>query len=152
VLLTPKVTDEAGHLQYLCKRYPSVLVLGLRGFAPRFVQQRFRGMLDRYEMRDVIGESNVVEDIPIASGAFMFCRTAALRQVAGFDPGFFLYFEDFDLSLRLRSAGRIFYVPEVGVTHFGGHASRKGGAHIRMFAASALRFFRKHGWRRPDLA
>jgi GT2 family glycosyltransferase len=31
----------------------------------------------------------------------MLCRTSALQQVKGFDADFFLYFEDFDLSLRL---------------------------------------------------
>jgi GT2 family glycosyltransferase len=152
VLVAPRVDDEAGRLQYLCKRYPTPLVLALRGFAPRMLRRAFAAALDRYEMHDVIGGSAVVADVPIASGAFMFCRTAALRAVGGFDPGFFLYFEDFDLSLRLAREGGLYYVPEVRVTHFGGHAARKGGTHIRMFAASALRFFRKHGWRRPELS
>jgi len=151
-LLAPRVADEADRLQYLCKRYPTPLALGLRGFAPQALKRAFAGVLARYEMRDVIGESALVADVPIASGAFMFCRTAALQMVGGFDPGFFLYFEDFDLSLRLARAGRLYYVPEVRVAHFGGHTARKGGTHIRMFADSALRFFRKHGWRRPDLA
>jgi len=152
VLVAPRVDDEAGRLQTLCKRYPTPLVLALRGFAPRMLRRAFAAALDRYEMHDVIGGSAVVADEPIASGAFMFCRTAALRAVGGFDPGFFLYFEDFDLSLRLAREGGLYYVPEVRVTHFGGHAARKGGTHIRMFAASALRFFRKHGWRRPELS
>jgi GT2 family glycosyltransferase len=148
-LLAPRVTDERGNLQYLCKRYPTPLVLALRGFAPGFVRRPFARLLARYEMRDVIGADRVVLDIPIASGAFMFCRTAALHAVDGFDPGFFLYFEDFDLSLRLAKVGRLAYVPAVRIVHFGGHSARKGSAHVRMFAASALRFFRKHGWRPP---
>lgn len=148
-LLAPRVTGEDGHLQYLCKRYPSPLVLALRGFAPRVVRSMFDGTLARYEMRDVIGDQAVVVGVPIASGAFMFCRTAALRAIGGFDPGFFLYFEDFDLSLRIVPHGRIAYVPAVRIVHYGGHSARKGAGHVRMFAASALRFFRKHGWRPP---
>jgi GT2 family glycosyltransferase len=146
-LLSPRVADEAGRLQYLCKRHPSPLVLALRGFAPASVRTLFRATLERYEMRDLIGERDVVPDVPIASGAFMFCRTDALRSAGGFDPAFFLYFEDFDLSLRIARAGRLSYVPAVRIVHYGGHTARKGLAHIRMFAASAWRFFRKHGWR-----
>lgn len=149
-LLSPRVTDEAGRLQYLCKRYPSPLVLALRGFAPRLIKAAFARYLANYEMRDVIDDTHVVEDVPIASGAFMFCRTSALAAVEGFDPGFFLYFEDFDLSLRLARHARIVYVPAVHIVHFGGHSARKGAAHVRMFFTSGLRFFRKHGWRQSS--
>ncbi|CAN0484892.1 unnamed protein product, partial [Scytosiphon promiscuus] len=31
--------------------------------------------------------------------------------------------------------------------HTGGHAARKGFAHLRMFVRSGLRFFNTHGWR-----
>jgi GT2 family glycosyltransferase len=148
-LLAPRVTGDDGRLQFLCKRYPSPLILALRGFAPRPLRSLFDGALAHYEMRDVIGDEAVVDDVPIASGAFMFCRTSALAAVGGFDPRFFLYFEDFDLSLRLAPHGRIAYVPAVRIVHYGGHSARKGAAHVRMFAASALRFFRKHGWRAP---
>jgi GT2 family glycosyltransferase len=147
-LLAPSVRDEHGALLYLCKRYPSPWILALRGFAPRAIRACFDGALARYEMRDVINGDDEVPDVPIASGAFMFCRTAALRNAGGFDPAFFLYFEDFDLSLRLARHGRLYYAPGVRIVHFGGHSARKGFAHIRMFAASALRFFGKHGWLR----
>ena len=43
-----------GTTEYLCKRYPAVIDLALRGFAPRFVRALFRRRLDRYEMRDRI--------------------------------------------------------------------------------------------------
>ena len=39
------------------------------------------------------------------------------------------------------------YLPNVRLVHFGGHAARKSVAHIRMFAAGAIRFFNKHGWK-----
>lgn len=147
-LLSPRVVGEDGALQYLCKRYPTPLVLGLRGLAPGFVRAAFASTLERYEMRDALGEDRVVFDVPIATGAFMFCRSSALRAIGGFDPGFFLYFEDFDLSLRMATVARLAYVPSVRIVHLGGYSARKGFAHIRMFAASGVRFFRKHGWRR----
>ncbi|BAI72856.1 glycosyl transferase [Azospirillum sp. B510] len=146
VLLTPKVFGPAGEQEFLCKRRPTVLDLGLRAFAPAAIKRMFARRLERYEMRDVTRDA-VVTGLEQVSGAFMFFRRDALRRLGGFDDGYFLYFEDFDLSRRAMALGEIAYVPDVRLVHFGGKAARKGGAHIRMFARSALRFFNTHGWR-----
>ena len=73
----------------------------------------------------------------------------AISGVGGFDPSFFVYFEDYDLSLRIVHGGRwhIDYLPEMKLLHYGGHAAKKSWAHVRMFAAGAIRFFNKHGWK-----
>jgi GT2 family glycosyltransferase len=42
------------------------------------------------------------------------------------DEGFFLYYEDADLCLRIRKAGwKIVYVPEAVITHIGGTSSEQ---------------------------
>jgi GT2 family glycosyltransferase len=145
-LLAPAITGDAGEPQYLCKRYPSVFDLLLRGFAPRWLRARFAGRLARYEMRDAIAD-RVVWQPPIVSGCFMLLRSSLLRQLRGFDPSFFLYFEDFDLSLRAAAWTRIAYVPAVRVVHHGGFAASKGMRHILLFARSAITFFNRHGWK-----
>ncbi|PLZ00554.1 glycosyl transferase [Burkholderia sp. WAC0059] len=146
-LLTPRVDDYSGHMQYLCRRYPTVVDLLVRGFAPSRIRRIFAERLARYEMRDRIDEHEMLWDPPIASGCFMLFRTSKLRRIKGFDPRYFLYFEDYDLSLRMHDVARIAYVPTVRVRHYGGGAARKGFAHIRMFAASAFRFYNRFGWR-----
>jgi GT2 family glycosyltransferase len=146
-LLAPAVRDEQGALQYLCKRFPSVVDLLLRGVAPGWLRPGFRARLDRYEMRDRINGCDLAWDPPIVSGCFMLFRTEILQSVGGFDPRYFLYFEDFDLSLRTARLGRLVYVPRVRIVHHGGGAARKGLAHVWMFASSAAKFFRQHGWR-----
>lgn len=145
-LLAPDVRNEKGEREYLCKRYPALADLLLRGFAPAWLRRRFAPRLAQYEMRDLIGD-DVVEGIPIASGAFMLVRGEAALRTGGFDPQFFLYFEDFDWSLRLGAIMTNAYVPSVRIVHHGGQAARKGPDHIAMFVAGALRFYRKHGWR-----
>jgi hypothetical protein len=145
-LLTPHVVDPNGERQYLCKRYPTVSVLFLRGFAPGPLRRRFADLLHRYEMHDM-PEHQVRVGIPIATGCFMFARTTALHEIGGFSPKYFLYFEDFDLSLRLGRIADIAYVPQVHITHSGGGASQKGWTHRRLFMRSALTFFRDHGWK-----
>ncbi|MFM1703549.1 glycosyltransferase family 2 protein [Aeromonas salmonicida] len=146
-LLTPFATWEDGQVQRLCKRYPTVFDLLLRGFAPAFVKKLFQARLAKYEMADQLNNHDVLWDPPIVSGCFMLFRTAVLQQLGGFDPRFFLYFEDFDISLRAGKISRIAYVPQVKVVHHGGHASRKGWRHICMFGRSMLTFFNIHGWR-----
>lgn len=144
-LITPAAQDRDGHRLYLCKRYPSVLDLLLRGLAPQALRKRFAARLARYEMRDLIGDA-VVPDPPLVSGCFMFFRSDVFRQVGGFDPRFFLYFEDFDLSLRVASIARLAYVPSVRIVHHGGEAAKKGLLHIWLFGRSAVSFFSKHHW------
>lgn len=145
-LVAPAVFGDDGERQYLCKRYPSVWVLFLRGFAPRFMQRGFAAAINDYEMRDVIGDE-FLGNVPLASGCFMLARTALLNRLGGFDPRFFMYFEDYDLSLRLGKEARLAYVPEARILHHGGEAARKGLRHVGWFAASAWRFFSRHGWR-----
>jgi len=146
VLLSPLVTGSAGEQEFLCKSYPSVFVLLLRAFAPAFICDRFRPLLDRYEMREVC-KTDHQADILLASGCFMLTRTAALLEVGGFSDKYFLYFEDFDLSLRLRDAGRLAFHPLMQITHHGGYAARKGGRHVWLFIKSGFRFFSDHGWK-----
>jgi GT2 family glycosyltransferase len=146
-LLTPRIGDEDGQIQYLCRRYPTLFDLFVRGFLPATVRRHFARRLARYEMRDVINDRDIVWDPPIVSGCFMLFRASVLKKLAGFDSRYFLYFEDYDLSLRTHKVARIAYLPAVRVLHHGGGAARKGSAHIRMFAASAFRFFNRFGWK-----
>ncbi len=145
-LLTPYVADSHGARLYLTKRYPTVLDLLLRGFAPAWLRARFANRLDHYEMRDLAPDQNAT-GIPIAGGCFMLIRNRLLQQLGGFNPGFFLYFEDFDLSLRMAKMADIAFVPTVSITHYGGEAARKGPRHIIWFIRSAITFFNLHGWK-----
>ena len=145
-LMSPAAFYADGTRQYLCKRYPTLLDLALRGFGSRRLQWIFRHRLGRYEMRDVIADE-VVIDVPIVSGCFMLFRRSVLDQLGGFSDKYFLYFEDFDLSLRAGKVSRIAYAPAVRIVHFGGGAGHKGLKHVAMFLKSAWIFFGIHGWR-----
>jgi GT2 family glycosyltransferase len=146
-LLTPAIVDDAGRLQYLCRQYPTLVDLFVRGFLPAAARRAFAARLARYEMRATINERDTVWDPPIVSGCFMLFRTDVLKRLAGFDARYFLYFEDYDLSLRTHELARVVYTPSVRVLHHGGGAARKGFPHIRMFVASAFKFFNRFGWK-----
>ena len=77
----------------------------------------------------------------------MLAKTDALKKVSGFNEVYFLYFEDFDLSLRISRVGTIDYLPEMRILHFGGNTYQKGLKHIGMFFRSAITFFNINGWK-----
>lgn len=142
-LLSPCAYWPNGKRQYLCKRYPAMFDLLLRGFAPKGIQLLFNQRLSRYEMRQET-QQTVYWDPPIASGCFMLFRGNIFRELKGFDSRYMLYFEDFDISLRAATISSLTYVPSVQIVHAGGNAARKGPWHIRQFLRSALRFFTSH--------
>ncbi|MFM0363163.1 glycosyltransferase [Paraburkholderia sediminicola] len=146
-LLTPYICDETGDQQFLCRRFPTVLDLLVRGFLPPTLRAPFASRLARYEMRDVVNERDAVINPPIVSGCFMLFRTEVLQRLNGFDDRYFLYFEDYDLSLRTHDVSDVVYLPAVRILHHGGGASRKGWLHVRLFVASMVKFFNRFGWR-----
>ena len=65
------------------------------------------------------------------SGSCLLLRTAAFRSVGGFDPLYWMYFEDLDLGARLGRAGwQNVYCPAAVVEHEGGHATRRAPAQL----------------------
>jgi len=145
-LLSPRAFWPDGKRQYLCKRYPAIFDLLLRGFAPKRIQRFFNDRLKRYEMR-VETQNDIFWNPPIVSGCFMLFRRDVLMKTGGFDPGYFLYFEDFDLSVRTSRITKIAYVPSVEIVHMGGHAAKKGHWHIWQFLRSSVKFYSDHGVR-----
>ena len=76
------------------------------------------------------------------SGSCLLVDVAAFRSVGGFDPGYFMYFEDVDLAERLTRAGYLHvYAPSAVVVHEGGHATRREPHRMqRVHHTSALRY------------
>jgi GT2 family glycosyltransferase len=144
VALNPRGERDNGSREYLCKRYPSLFVLLLRGLPWSGLRRLFSERLARYEYREL--DDSEPQAVCLLSGACLLCRRSGFEAVGGFDTRFFMYFEDFDLSRRLASLGELVYLPAMHVLHHGGFAARKGRRHIQWFARSALRFFHLHGW------
>jgi GT2 family glycosyltransferase len=59
-------------------------------------------------------------DVDYVFGAFMLFRREALAQCGGFDPTIFLFYEEMDISERLRRAGwRVVFHPGARFRHIG---------------------------------
>jgi GT2 family glycosyltransferase len=137
----PRVIDENGNSQYLCKLVPSPADLVLRRILPR--PMRLRALHD-FEMR--WSDYDTPLFVPYLSGCFMLLRTDALIEVGLFDERFFMYPEDIDLTRRLAAKFKTAYYPGVHIIHRHGAASQKS---LRMFivhAVNIIKYFNKWGW------
>jgi GT2 family glycosyltransferase/lipopolysaccharide/colanic/teichoic acid biosynthesis glycosyltransferase len=91
-------------------------------------------------------DENETARVPAISGAFMFVRTATLKQLEGFDERFFMYCEDIDLCHRINAqGGKIFYYPETEVIHYKGESTKKDSIdYYILFHRSLYKFFEKY--------
>ena len=72
------------------------------------------------------GQYERAEDVEAICGAAVLLRGSALERVGRFDRDFFMYYEDTDLSWRLRAAGyRLRYRPSAVVRHHHAATSRE---------------------------
>jgi hypothetical protein len=71
-----------------------------------------------------------------------------LKKVGGFDPRFFMYFEDADLSRKLQAEGfKTVYYPYVNITHLWQRESQKRLKMALIFMISGVKYFQKWGWK-----
>jgi len=90
--------------------------------------------------------SSASKEVSWLSGACLLVRRQALEEVGFFDENFFLYFEDIDLCLRMRSRGwKLIYLPSAKIYHQGGVTTASLGLGRRFeYRKSQLYFYRKH--------
>jgi N-acetylglucosaminyl-diphospho-decaprenol L-rhamnosyltransferase len=106
---------------------------------------------DRGQGQEDHGQLDQPEELPAVCGAVMFCRCCALTEGGGqnvFDPDFFLYKEDIELSLRLRKHGwQLMYLPSLRAYHGRGWGKDRKKIPLtlrRQAARSELLLYKKH--------
>jgi GT2 family glycosyltransferase len=84
--------------------------------------------------------------VPWVLGAALAIRRAAFEAVGGFDEAYHMYFEEVDLSYRLRQAGwETHFTPEAQVMHVGGASTRQRRTEMLLRTRlSSLEFYRRH--------
>lgn len=138
-MAVPKIVNEQGELQYLCRRHLTIIDLIFR-FFPTAVGAKRR---DYHEMKDK--DYNISFEVEFASGCFMMIRTELFKKLGGFDERFFLYAEDADLTRRVNQISKTVYVPQAVVCHAWERASYRDPAMTRIHLKSLWLYFRKWG-------
>ena len=147
IAVMPKIVDETGTVQHLCKLLPTPADLIFRRFFPD--KGLFRKNNERYVLSS-FGYNRVI-DPPSLSGCFMFLRVETLEKHGiRFDEQFFMYCEDFDLIRRLHRIGKTLYYPDVSIVHKQARASYSDHEMLKAHIVSACRYFNKYGWFRDE--
>lgn len=118
------VSPDGEHIQRLCKRNPTFFSQIGRGLLGKPYKAIFATYEHWYEMRGLAYADRPIES-EYLSGCFMLCRRRCLDAVNWFDPRFFMYLEDADLTRRLSAVGRCVHEPRIRVGHIWGKGSHR---------------------------
>lgn len=96
---------------------------------------------DRFDKEEDSPRFNVVEEVEAIMGGAFLVRKEVFEKVGGFNPKMFLYYEDIDISLRIRDLGyKIYYNGNAEVYHDHMASSKKLGMRKRNIMNMQNRF------------
>jgi N-acetylglucosaminyl-diphospho-decaprenol L-rhamnosyltransferase len=122
----PALVGADGAPQPSVRGHPTRLALLHQHTALRFLRVG-AAAYRRYKAPRVPSAGGLVD---VVMGACLLVRSDAFRAASGFDPRYFLYFEEADLERRLPAlppphAGVVRFVPHAVVRHAGGESRRR---------------------------
>jgi len=141
-MMMPEVLHPGGSIQHTPKLLPSPYWMLRRKL--KWPTASYKRFVHMYELRGV--GQKLIYNAPFLSGCFLLFRLKAIAEIGGFDERFFMYFEDVDISRRMRERFLTLYYPHASVVH-----KYKSGAnrHIKLFKTfvrSGILYFNKWGW------
>jgi GT2 family glycosyltransferase len=139
----PLVRYPDGNIQYLAKQLPTPFDLFARRFLPRAWTKRRNAQFENHWFYQQPDYKTQLLDVPYLSGCFMFLRADALRKVGLFDPRFFMYPEDIDLTRRIHTHYRTVMYPAVEITHNHAQGSYHSPRLLWIHITNMLKYFWK---------
>jgi GT2 family glycosyltransferase len=126
---------------------PPALSFILTRILGEVVPEAGRRQSHRWHRRAVMfWRSRVPVAVPMLSGACIMTSRGVVEKVGGFDPGYFLYYEDADWCRRAQRAGcRLSVVPDAEIVHYYNQSAKSDPHGAQRHAArSRERFVRAH--------
>jgi GT2 family glycosyltransferase len=139
-----KLVTASGELDHACKRSFPTPLSALAHFTGLGRREGAGAALSQYRAT-ALGDEEPGE-VDAVNGAFMLCRTEAVREVGLLDEGYWLYMEDLDWCHRFWDAGwRVFYEPAGVALHVkgGSSAGRRAPRQEIAFHRGMGRFYRR---------
>jgi len=127
-------------IDYSAGFYPNLLFELLNTFSlGRFLE----GLYVRFLAKSV--KQNKIE-VDWVMGASLIIPRNLFEIIGGFDPDYFLYFEEVDMCRRVKNKGySIYYLPQIKVKHIGSVSTKKNYYFFtKLFYKGKLIFLKKH--------
>lgn len=163
LLLNPDVDVTAGFLDraiaFLGQADSCDGVIGLRltdadgttqpsaGTPPTLIDVVLGALRPRARRRCNLASRRGRQEVGWVSGCGMAIRRACFDQIGGFDPDYFLYYEDVDLSRRARAAGwKVVRDPGLVICHHHPLHTRPVPPRLRLLTRQALLTYARKHW------
>ncbi len=134
-IVTPKILFADGKEQHLPKKDPTIRYVILSKLKP------FRFYRRQYTRADEIFTAPTAVDS--STGCFFMIRTEVLKKLKGFDEHFFMYFEDADLSRRVRRNWKIIFHPGYHAFHEWKRDNTRSLGGVWIFMQSMVKYMYK---------
>jgi GT2 family glycosyltransferase len=138
----PQQRDENDKILRTCGRFPNFLtslydLIGLSKLVPGIFKPA--PIMFDWDHKT----SRIVDHV---MGSYMLLRRSALEQTGYFDDDYFVYYEDLDLSIRLKKMGYYSYFDSsVSIQHEGGGSGQSVKAKRLFYSIDARRiYWKKH--------
>jgi GT2 family glycosyltransferase len=141
-MLMPSILNTDGTKQHLPKLLPNPALVLLRKLNLR--HSKSVSVIDNYELRHAPKET--IFETPNISGCCTIIRTEILGETGYYDPRFFLYFEDWDLSRRVFKRHKTILYPFVNIFHSRSSQKKASLKKLMYHFISYLKYFNKWGW------
>jgi len=83
--------------------------------------------------------------VEVVSGCQLFVRAEYFDKIGGFDLMYFLYCEEEDLAIRMRSIGKdVYLIPEAKNRHYEGGSTKRSMSITKEYYISFNYFYNKH--------
>ena len=86
-------------------------------------------------------------DLEATRPYFAALRTDIFKKIGGFDPEYFMYVEDADLTQKALQCGQVYLLPQFKAVHAWHRAPMRDAGKFKMQLVSMGRYFRKWGCR-----
>lgn len=125
----PAQVDDLGRQQLSVGPQPTLINEACRSVVQRLLDKSHtrKAALVRLGLR---AWGHKARQVPWVAGSALLITKEHYARIGGFDPAFFLYFEDIDFCLRIgRAGGAVVYDPAIVIGHSRG-ASAKGAQNL----------------------
>jgi len=147
-IVGPRLVDRHCRVQPSCGRFPAAgrMLLHETGLWKALRSTRLGARTRPFFDLDAPGV------VPWVMGAALAVRRREFDAVGGFDPAYFMYYEEVDLCRRLATKGTLTrFTPAATIGHVGGASTAQNRAPMRREMFRSLARYTRHHGRDPGL-